>query len=131
MFICIRHSVVHSRSHSQVQWQSAVHGSSALMHLHLPAQPISLLQPHFDSSVMPGELSSTKAFTQSHSLGPGNGGKWYLGTAPAVASMVSGSLCMLTYYASLLSTTPRKFRLSFDISSGSLNVSNGNTSMIT
>ena len=66
MFICgIRHSVVHSRSHSPAaQWHSAVHSSSALMHLHLSAQSLSLLQPHSiapDSSVMRGELSSTRA----------------------------------------------------------------------
>ena len=38
---------------------------------------------------------------------------------------------MLTYYASQLSATPRKFRLNFDISSGKLNVSNENTSIVT
>ena len=40
---------------------------------------------------------------------------------------------LTTYYTSQLSATPRKFRLNFDIytSSGNLNVSNGNTSMVT
>ena len=38
---------------------------------------------------------------------------------------------MFTYYASALSTTPREFRLSFDISSGNLNVPNGQTSVVT
>ena len=37
---------------------------------------------------------------------------------------------MLAHYASQLSATPRKFRLNFDISSGNLNVCNGNTSMV-
>ena len=40
---------------------------------------------------------------------------------------------LMTYYASQLSmsATPRKFRLNFDISSGILNVFNGNTSIVT
>ena len=50
LLICIRHSAVHSRSHSPAQLHSAVHGSSALTHLHRPAQPLSLLQLHFNSS---------------------------------------------------------------------------------
>ena len=59
--------------------------------------------------------------------------RWYQSIALAIASLVSRPLYMLTtYYASQLSTTPRKF-LNFDIyiSSRNLNVSNGNTSMVT
>ena len=60
--------------------------------------------------------------------------RWHQSIALAVASLVRRPLYMLTtYYASQLSTTPRKFRLNFDsyISSGNLNVSNGNTSKVT
>ena len=59
--------------------------------------------------------------------------RWDQSIALAVASLVSRPLYMLTtYYASQLSTTPRKFRINFDIyiSSGKLTVSNGNTSMV-
>ena len=60
--------------------------------------------------------------------------RWYQSIALAVGSLISRPLYMLTtYYTSQLSTTPCKFRLHFDIciSSGNLNVSNGNTSMVT
>ena len=105
------------------------------------AQPLSLLQPHFNSSWQPmicdawgiviheGTHISLATFTQPHSLGHGNGGgKRY---CPAVASLVRRPLLMLTYNASQLSATQRKFRLNFDIFSGKLNVYNENTSIVT
>ena len=104
------------------------------------AQPLSLSELHFNSSwrlcdawgivIHEGTHISLATFTQPHSLGHGNGGdgKRY---CPAVASVVSRPLHMLTYYASQLSATPRKLRLKFDISSGKLNVTNENTSIVT
>ena len=81
-----------------------------------------------DSSVMRGELSSTRAgwvmiygsFTWTQKRR-----RWDQSIALAVANLVSRPLYMLTtYYASQLSTTPQRFRLNFDIyiSSGNLTV---------
>ena len=64
--------------HSPAQLHSAVHGSSALTHLHRPAQPLSLLQPQLCDAwgivIHKGAHISLTTFTQPHSLGHRNGG---------------------------------------------------------
>ena len=83
VYVFIYDPVDSSLSQRPLQLHKAVHCSSALTHLHLLVQPLSLLHPHFNSSwqlcdasgrvINSGSQTWLALRTQPHSLGHGRG----------------------------------------------------------